>query len=122
MNEWLMVGMIALAFLFICFLLEAVVLALFKVSRLGKAFLYSLLVNFVSLLAIYLAWPLTDTFRINTGNWFPLLPILFPITVLFESLLLKWIQKTLPWRRLFVIVTVMNLCSFAALYVFLMLI
>ena len=117
MNEWAMVGAIALVFLIICFFLEAVVLSLFKVSRLGRAFLYSLLVNFVSLLAIYLGWPLMGTFGIDTGSWFPLFPILFTVTVILEVLLLKWLTGLLPLRKLLGIVVLMNLLSFAALYI-----
>ena len=116
MNEWVMVGLIALVFLVICFFLEAVVLVFFRVSRLGRAFLFSLLVNFASLLVIYLAWPLTGTFGIDTGSWFPLFPLLFLITISIESLLLNWLTRQLPFRKLMGIVTLMNLISFAALY------
>lgn len=121
MNEWALVGAIALVFLIICFFLEAVVIHLFKVSRLGRAFLYSLLVNFVSLTVIYLAWPLMYTSGIDTGSWFPLFPILFAATVIIETLLLKWVIRTLPWRKLLRIVVLMNLLSFAALYLLLIL-
>lgn len=121
MNEWAMVGAIALAFLIICFFLEAVVISLFRISRLGRAFLYSLLVNFVSLLAIYLGWPLMYTFRIDTGTWFPLFPILFAATVIMETLLLKWALRVQPLRKLLGIVVLMNLLSFAALYLLLIL-
>src|SRR5688572_14867656 len=116
MNEWVMVGMIALVFLVICFFLEAVVLAFFKVNRLGRVFLYALLVNFVSLLAIYLAWPLTQIFRIDTGTWFPLFPILFLITIIIETMLLKWLKPQMPFGKLSGIVVLMNLLSFAVLY------
>jgi len=122
MNEWVMVGLIAAIFLIICFFLEAAVLAFFKVSKLGRAFLYSLLVNFVSLLAIYLAWPLMYTFGIDTGSWFPLFPILFAGTVMIESLLLTWVVRPVRFGKLLGIVVVMNLLSFAALYLLLILI
>jgi hypothetical protein len=121
MNEWVMVGAIALGFLIICFFLEAVVLALFKVSKLGRAFLYSLLVNFVSLLVIYLAWPLMRTFGIDTGTWFPLFPILFATTVIIETFLLRWLTRSVPPSQLLRIVVMMNLLSFAALYLLLIL-
>ena len=116
MNEWDLLWLIPLVFLVICFFLEAVVLAFFKVNRLGRAFLYALLLNFVSLLAIYLAWPLTYKLGIDTGSWFPLFPILLLITIIIETLLLKWLNPQLPLRKLSGIAALMNLLSFAALY------
>ena len=117
MDDVALVGLIGLGFLMLCFFLEALVLLLFRICRLGRAFLLSLLVNLISLLVIYLGWPLTRFFHIDMDSWFPLFPFLFIITVSIETLMLQLMNRQEPWTRLLAVAINMNVLSFTALYV-----
>jgi energy-converting hydrogenase Eha subunit A len=64
-------------------------------------------------------WPLFSRMNIDEDKVFPLLPLLWIATVVTEALVLKFVNREQPWRRVFVTSAAMNTASFAVLYLIL---
>lgn len=111
---------VLILFLTITILLEGVVLILFKIEKAGKAFLYSLIVNLASLGVGYITLPLIR----QAGNEFTKSGqilhwvIVFALTVLVEGFLLLLLTKKKPKEKVWLATIVMNLLSYAILFLF----
>jgi hypothetical protein len=119
MNESLLIGSIAGVFLIVCVLFESVVITFFKITPFGRALWNAAVANALSLGVVYLIWPLFSRMNIDEDKVFPLLPILWTATVVTEALVLKFLNRTQPWRRVFITSAVMNSASYAILYLIL---
>ncbi len=105
-------------FMAITIVLEGVVIILFKIEKGGKAFLYSLIVNLASLGVGYITLPLVR--QIGNGlttsgqvlRWI----FAFAITVLVEGFLLILLTKKKPREKVWLAAVVMNLLSYALLF------
>jgi hypothetical protein len=119
MNESLLIGSIAGVFFIICVLFESVAIVFFNFAPLGRALWQAAQANVLSLGVIYLVWPLFSRMNIDEDKVFPLLPLLWIATVVTEALVLKFVNRSQPWRRVFLTSAAMNSASFAVLYLIL---
>jgi hypothetical protein len=119
MNESLLIGSIAGVFLIVCVLFESIMIVFFKIASFTRALWQAALANALSLGVIYLMWPLFSRMNIDEDKVFPLLPLLWIATVVTEALVLKFVNRAQPWRRVFLSSAAMNSASFAVLYLIL---
>ncbi|HYM95060.1 MAG TPA: hypothetical protein VET23_13025 [Chitinophagaceae bacterium] len=105
-------------FMALTIVVEGVILLLFKIDKPGKVFLYSLIVNLASLGVGYIILPLVR----QIGNGFSTSGLvlrwifMFAITVLVEGFLLILLTKKKPREKVWLAAVVMNLVSYALLY------
>lgn len=111
---------ILIIFITIAILLEGVVLILFKIEKPGKCFLYSMIVNLASLGAGYIILPLIQQIgnEYTTSGRVIHWAIAFAITVLVEGFLLILLTKKKPKEKVWLATIVMNLLSYAVLFLF----
>lgn len=112
----MLIVVLVLAYIVVFIVLEALVLALFRINGFGKSLWQSAVVNLASLAMVYLVWPLISSMDIDEDKVFPLLPILFLMNLLTEGTLLLLLNKRASWRRVMLAVAVMNAVSYACLY------
>ena len=99
-------------------LIEAIVMMVFKMNRFGKSLGDSVIVNIASILIIFLVIGILADIEVGTFDA-PLFVTgagLYLLTFLGESLVLKLLNKKLPWRRIVSISAMMNLLTYILLY------
>jgi hypothetical protein len=116
MNETMLIATVVLVYMVVCILFEAIVIRLFRIMVFGRALWQSAVVNLVTLGMIYMMWPIVSSMDIDEDKVFPLLPILFLVTLLTESVLLMLLNKNQPWKRIMLATAVMNVVSYGSLY------
>lgn len=101
-------------------LIEAIVMLLFKLNRFAKCLGDSTIVNIASVLIIFLVIGILADIEVGTIDAPPILTGagLYLFTFLGESLVLKLLNKNLPWRRIVSASAVMNLLTYILLYFF----
>ena len=119
MNETMLIATVVLVYIVVCILFEAIVIMLLRINIFGRALWQSVVVNLASLVLIYMMWPIVSSMDIDEDKVFPLLPILFLVTLLTESVLLMPLNKNQSWKRIMLATAVMNGVSFGSLYVIL---
>lgn len=119
MDQTMMIGIVLFVFIMVCILFEAIIITLFKINRFSKSVMHSGVINIISLLVIYFIWPLLSDININESKLFPLLPLLWFVTVVVEGLLLLFLNQKQNWKKLFAAAAVMNFVSFLIIYLLL---
>lgn len=100
----------------VCVLTESVLITAFGLRPFPKAILQAVVANLLSVLLVYMIWPVMARLNVDEGKLFPLLPILIVSTIISETLILKLFNRTARWSRVLLISCVMNLVSFIVLY------
>lgn len=119
MDQTMMIGIVLFVFIMVCILFEAIIITLFKINRFSKSVMHSGVINIISLLVIYFIWPLLSDININESKLFPLLPLLWFVTVVVEGLLLLFLNQQINWKKIFAAAAVMNFVSFLIIYLLL---
>ena len=99
-------------------LIEAIVMLFFKLNRFAKTLGDSAIVNIASILIIFLVIGILADMEVGTIDVAPILTAagLYLLTVLGESLVLKLLNRNLPWLRIVAASAIMNLLTFILLY------
>jgi len=99
-------------------LIEAIVMMFFKLNRFAKALGDSTIVNIASVLIIILVIGILADIEVGTVDALLILTGtgLFLLTFLGESLVLKLLNKNIPWSRIISASAVMNLLTYILLY------
>jgi|ERR1041385_455956 hypothetical protein len=95
--------------------IETIIMLLFKFDSFRKSLVDSVMANIGSLLLGVLLFLIFNKTEFNISQISELF-ILFCITSVFEALLIKLLNTTMSWGRIIVTSFVMNLLSFASLY------
>ncbi|HYM95061.1 MAG TPA: hypothetical protein VET23_13030 [Chitinophagaceae bacterium] len=101
--------------LLVVILIEALVMFLFKLNKVGKVFLHSAFVNIVSTIIGFIMLDQIDyvgTRFSGLSQWF----IFYAATVLIEGLLLMLLYSKTPKQKIWLVAAVMNLSSYLFLY------
>jgi hypothetical protein len=99
-------------------LIEAIVMLFFKLNRFAKVLGDSTIVNIASVLIIILVIGILADFKVGAVD-VPLILTgagLYLLTFLGESLVLKLLNRNLPWHRILAASAVMNLLTYILLY------
>ena len=102
-------------------LIEAIVMQLLKFNRFGKSIADSVIVNIISLLLGFVLVGVLAGLKVGQIE----IPLyltfmgLYLVTLLIEGIVLKLINKLRPWRKVFTVSGIMNLFSWALLYLYL---
>jgi hypothetical protein len=96
-------------------IIEALTMLLLKYNKPGKAFLDSLVINLVSLIAGYVVIYFNETLDI-TNNEIANLFLLFLLTVIIEAGILYFLNKNKPLIKTIIIATIINLITYTGLY------
>jgi len=95
--------------------IETIVMLLFKFDNFRKSLVDSVMANIGSLLLGVLLFLIFNKTEFNISQISELF-ILYCITSVFEALLIKLLNTTMSWGRIIMTSFVMNLLSFASLY------
>ena len=97
-------------------IVETIVMLLFKFDRFSKSLVDSIMANIGSLLLGVLLFLIFNKTEFAISQIFELV-ILYCITSLFEAWLIKLLNVKMSWGKIIITSFIMNLLSFAALYV-----
>ena len=96
-------------------IIETIVMLLFKFDNFRKSLVDSVMANIGSLLLFVLLFLIFNKTEFNISQISELF-ILYCIISIFEALLIKLLNTTMSWGRIISTSFVMNLLSFASLY------
>ena len=109
------VGLVLLGMGTFTVIIETIVMVLFRFDRFGKSVVDSIMANIGSLLLGILLFLVFNKTEFNISQIAELF-FLYCITAIFEALLIKLLNPSMGMIRIVVTSFVMNLLSFAALY------
>jgi hypothetical protein len=110
------VGLVLLGMGVFTVIIETIVMMLFKFDRFGKSLVDSIMANIGSLLLAVLLFLVFNKREFAVSQMSELF-ILYCITSVFEAWLIKILNRTMGWGRILLTSFVMNILSFAALYI-----
>ncbi len=105
-------------FMIVCILFEAITMIVLKMNRFGKSLGDSAIVNIASLLLGFLLVSVLNRIEFDEVPFVFTFSGLYLVTVLAEGALLKALNKSKPWRRIFFVSVIMNLITYLILYGF----
>lgn len=108
---------VLLVFMFIAIIAEAAIMMLMKYNKPGKALLDSLVINLVSLGAGYIVLYLYESPDFSSNELLNLF-LLYLLTVLAEGITLYFLNRTKPLSKTILVVFIINLITYLALYFF----
>ncbi len=109
------VGLVVFSMGVFTVIVETIVMLLFKFDRFGECVVDAIMANIGSVLLGVLLFLIFNKTEFAISQVFELV-ILYCITSTFEAWLIKLLNSRMSWRRIIVTSFVMNLLSFAALY------
>ena len=112
---WLAAGF-GFGYFVVVILLEATILFLFKLNSFGKCFRDSIMANIGSALLCLLLVLILNKVEIEGMTHLMIFTVFFLIASLFESWIIKLLNKDLAWSRILSASLLMNLLTFAAGY------
>jgi hypothetical protein len=110
------VGLVLLGMGVFTVIIETIVMMLFKFDRFGKSLVDSIMANVGSLLLAIFLFLIFNKREFAISQMSELF-ILYCITSVFEAWLIKILNKAMSWSRILITSFVMNILSFAALYI-----
>ena len=109
------VGLIVFSMGLVTVIVETLVMVLFKFERFGRSLRDSIMANIGSLLLGILLFLVFNKAEFSVSQFFELI-VLYCITSIFESWLIKLLNPKMGWGRIILTSFVMNLLSFVLLY------
>jgi len=115
--DWTLVrvGLVILAMGVFTVVMETVVMVLFKFDRFRRSLVYSIMGNIGSLLLGILLFLVFNKTEFGVSQLSELI-VLYCVTSLFESWVIKLLSPAMRWGRIILTSFVMNLLSFILLY------
>ncbi len=112
-------------FLFFWGLAEGFIINLFKINRFWRSVWHAMLVNLVSVIAGFVILNVTDDtdhedlFNLEADtNHLAAWGIYWLVSVIIEALVLKLLNRSAPWSKIFAASVVMNIITYVFLYFF----